>query len=417
MIDRAAQQRPLDARRRVHARPGPGPCSPRATPGRTAGDDPLEHPAVAVEQRVLVAVARQAAVDVLHADAPALRAHARDRLAGIAAVAQQDRDRARAQQVARASARRRAAGCDRRSASASSPSRANAVMCACMRSRSSASPCWTSTGSSRDEVARGGERAAEPPRGLPLGVAHASAPTSRPSPTAWRSRRQRRGRRGSSPRGRPRRAAPRGCGTGSAGWRSGTGASGRRAPSATATVIGHGRRGSAPSRSPCDSNVAGSPVPSAGCSRVAGDLHASQDAAKAVTPSSRSSGDDATRRGDRRDQPRGGRLWLLGTQHRAQRDGAARARALGPVRDEPRAGRRSSSRAIRARAPARASRRCSTIRSCDAVSIATPPSTHFALVKQALEAGKHVLVEKPLATNVADAESLVELADAPRAWC
>ena len=53
----------------------------------------------------------------------------------------------------------------------------------------------------------------------------------------------------------------------------------------------------------------------------------------------------------------------------------------------------------------------------DAVSIATPPSTHYALVKQALEAGKHVLVEKPLATNVADAESLVELADAPRAWC
>ena len=47
----------------------------------------------------------------------------------------------------------------------------------------------------------------------------------------------------------------------------------------------------------------------------------------------------------------------------------------------------------------------------DAVSIATPPRTHHALVKQALEAGKHVLVEKPLATTVADAEELVELAD------
>ena len=46
----------------------------------------------------------------------------------------------------------------------------------------------------------------------------------------------------------------------------------------------------------------------------------------------------------------------------------------------------------------------------DAVSIATPPSTHYTLAKQALERGKHVLVEKPLATNVADAESLVELA-------
>jgi predicted dehydrogenase len=47
----------------------------------------------------------------------------------------------------------------------------------------------------------------------------------------------------------------------------------------------------------------------------------------------------------------------------------------------------------------------------DAVSIATPPSTHFPLAKQALEAGKHVLIEKPLATNPADAEALVELAE------
>jgi predicted dehydrogenase len=46
----------------------------------------------------------------------------------------------------------------------------------------------------------------------------------------------------------------------------------------------------------------------------------------------------------------------------------------------------------------------------DAVSIATPPRTHYPLVKQALEAGKHVLVEKPLATTSADAQELVELA-------
>jgi len=46
----------------------------------------------------------------------------------------------------------------------------------------------------------------------------------------------------------------------------------------------------------------------------------------------------------------------------------------------------------------------------DAVSIATPPVTHHPLVKRALEAGKHVLVEKPLATSVAQAEELVELA-------
>jgi len=48
--------------------------------------------------------------------------------------------------------------------------------------------------------------------------------------------------------------------------------------------------------------------------------------------------------------------------------------------------------------------------SIDAVLIATPPATHHALVKRALEAGKHVLVEKPLATTSADARELIELA-------
>jgi predicted dehydrogenase len=47
----------------------------------------------------------------------------------------------------------------------------------------------------------------------------------------------------------------------------------------------------------------------------------------------------------------------------------------------------------------------------DAVSIATPPSTHFELAKAALMAGKHVLVEKPLTTTFEDAEKLVELAE------
>jgi predicted dehydrogenase len=48
----------------------------------------------------------------------------------------------------------------------------------------------------------------------------------------------------------------------------------------------------------------------------------------------------------------------------------------------------------------------------DAVSIATPPATHYDLVKRALEAGKHVLVEKPLATCAAQASELVALAEA-----
>lgn len=46
----------------------------------------------------------------------------------------------------------------------------------------------------------------------------------------------------------------------------------------------------------------------------------------------------------------------------------------------------------------------------DAVVIATPVMTHFALARQALLAGKHVLVEKPLTANVAEAEELVALA-------
>ncbi len=46
----------------------------------------------------------------------------------------------------------------------------------------------------------------------------------------------------------------------------------------------------------------------------------------------------------------------------------------------------------------------------DAVVIATPIFTHHGLAKAALEAGKHVLVEKPLAPSVAQAEELAALA-------
>jgi predicted dehydrogenase len=49
--------------------------------------------------------------------------------------------------------------------------------------------------------------------------------------------------------------------------------------------------------------------------------------------------------------------------------------------------------------------------SVEAVIVATPPQTHFPLAKQALEAGKHVLVEKPLATSLADGQELAELAE------
>jgi predicted dehydrogenase len=45
-----------------------------------------------------------------------------------------------------------------------------------------------------------------------------------------------------------------------------------------------------------------------------------------------------------------------------------------------------------------------------AVAIATPAASHFELVQAALEAGKHVLVEKPLTASAAEGEKLEELA-------
>jgi predicted dehydrogenase len=50
----------------------------------------------------------------------------------------------------------------------------------------------------------------------------------------------------------------------------------------------------------------------------------------------------------------------------------------------------------------------------DAVAIATPVSTHFHLALQALQAGKHVIVEKPLTASTDDAARLIEEADRRR---
>jgi len=47
----------------------------------------------------------------------------------------------------------------------------------------------------------------------------------------------------------------------------------------------------------------------------------------------------------------------------------------------------------------------------DAVAIATPVSSHFELAMRALRAGKHVLVEKPLAATSEQAHRLIEAAD------
>ncbi|MBU3916652.1 Gfo/Idh/MocA family oxidoreductase, partial [bacterium] len=45
-----------------------------------------------------------------------------------------------------------------------------------------------------------------------------------------------------------------------------------------------------------------------------------------------------------------------------------------------------------------------------AIAISTPVNTHFSIAKAALEAGKHVLIEKPMTDNVKKAQELVELA-------
>jgi predicted dehydrogenase len=46
-----------------------------------------------------------------------------------------------------------------------------------------------------------------------------------------------------------------------------------------------------------------------------------------------------------------------------------------------------------------------------AVAIATPAASHFPLAMQALDAGKHVLVEKPLTSSLADSQKLVQAAE------
>ena len=46
----------------------------------------------------------------------------------------------------------------------------------------------------------------------------------------------------------------------------------------------------------------------------------------------------------------------------------------------------------------------------DAVAIATPHGTHYSIGMDCLRAGVHVLIEKPLATRVSEADQMVELA-------
>jgi predicted dehydrogenase len=47
----------------------------------------------------------------------------------------------------------------------------------------------------------------------------------------------------------------------------------------------------------------------------------------------------------------------------------------------------------------------------DAVVIATPHTQHSEHIRAALQAGKHVLCEKPMATTAGDARAAIELAE------
>ncbi len=51
------------------------------------------------------------------------------------------------------------------------------------------------------------------------------------------------------------------------------------------------------------------------------------------------------------------------------------------------------------------------LKKVDAVSIATPTTTHFNYCKESLNTGKHIFVEKPICSNLEDAKELVSIAE------
>jgi len=50
------------------------------------------------------------------------------------------------------------------------------------------------------------------------------------------------------------------------------------------------------------------------------------------------------------------------------------------------------------------------LKKCDAVFIATPSTTHYKFAKECLEMDKHILLEKPMTTNLEEARELVQIA-------
>ena len=52
----------------------------------------------------------------------------------------------------------------------------------------------------------------------------------------------------------------------------------------------------------------------------------------------------------------------------------------------------------------------SLVDACDALTIAVPTPAHHAVAKTALERGRHLLIEKPLAASLAEADELLGIA-------
>lgn len=52
------------------------------------------------------------------------------------------------------------------------------------------------------------------------------------------------------------------------------------------------------------------------------------------------------------------------------------------------------------------------LKDVDVITVATAPTSHYSIIRQALELGKHVLTEKPFTMTVAEGEELVKLAEA-----
>lgn len=57
------------------------------------------------------------------------------------------------------------------------------------------------------------------------------------------------------------------------------------------------------------------------------------------------------------------------------------------------------------------------LENCDAVLIATPNQTHYTYAKMAIEAGKHVLLEKPMALTADQSKELYQLALEAKVFC